>query len=99
MGRIKVLYFFCFNNPFQPGVVVHTYNPSTQEAESGGWMLVQGPAWDIEQGLVFEKNVISISMLVACQVAIIYHLPSIPVIQSGNLELRSIMLYTQKERG
>jgi hypothetical protein len=32
---------------FQPGVVAHTFNPSTREAEAGGF-LSSRPAWSIE---------------------------------------------------
>jgi major histocompatibility complex class I len=31
----------------QPGVVAHTFNPSTQEAEAGGF-LSSRPAWSTE---------------------------------------------------
>jgi hypothetical protein len=32
------------NVPNQPGVVVHAFNPSTQEAEAGGFLSLR-PAW------------------------------------------------------
>jgi hypothetical protein len=32
---------------FEPGVVVHAFNPSTREAEAGGF-LSSRPAWSID---------------------------------------------------
>jgi hypothetical protein len=35
----------CLENPLiRPGVVVHAFNPSTQEAEAGGFLSLR-PAW------------------------------------------------------
>jgi hypothetical protein len=34
----------CFLKMFQPGVVAHAFNPSTQEAEAGGFLSLR-PAW------------------------------------------------------
>ena len=34
----------CLRKIFQPGVVVHDFNPSTREAEAGGF-LSSRPAW------------------------------------------------------
>jgi hypothetical protein len=34
-------------NMREPGVVVHTFNPSTQEAEAGGFLSLR-PAWSTE---------------------------------------------------
>jgi hypothetical protein len=41
-------YFFTYkSNPCEPGVVVHAFNPSTREAEAGGF-LSSRPAWSTE---------------------------------------------------
>jgi hypothetical protein len=32
---------------FQPGVVAHAFNPSTQEAQAGGFLSLR-PAWSTE---------------------------------------------------
>jgi hypothetical protein len=37
----------CFEKQFQPGMVAHTFNPSTLEAEAGGF-LSSRPAWSTE---------------------------------------------------
>jgi major histocompatibility complex class I len=37
----------CKNTSLEPGVVVHAFNPSTQEAEAGGFLSLR-PAWSTE---------------------------------------------------
>jgi major histocompatibility complex class I len=37
----------CYKTGVQPGVVAHAFNPSTREAEAGGF-LSSRPAWSTE---------------------------------------------------
>jgi hypothetical protein len=40
-------FFLMFKKKIQPGVVVHAFNPSTREAEAGGFLSLR-PAWSTE---------------------------------------------------
>jgi hypothetical protein len=42
-----VCYYFQAKTNLEPGVVVHTFNPSTQEAEAGGFLSSRS-AWSTE---------------------------------------------------
>jgi major histocompatibility complex class I len=41
------IYIFRIKNKSRPGVVVHTFNPSTWEAETGRFLSLR-PAWSTE---------------------------------------------------
>jgi hypothetical protein len=42
-----VEYYSAIKNEYKPGVVAHAFNPSTWEAEAGGFLSL-GPAWSTE---------------------------------------------------
>jgi hypothetical protein len=42
-----VLPFIVKNSPSKPGMVAHTFNPNTLEAEAGGFLSLR-PAWSTE---------------------------------------------------
>jgi hypothetical protein len=55
-----------FKEAYEPGVVMHAYNPSTWEAEAGGGFRVQGhtgyimnfrPVWATHPDPALQKNI------------------------------------------
>jgi hypothetical protein len=44
---LKIVYLFILKYEHLPGVVVYAFNPSTREAEAGGFLSLR-PAWSTE---------------------------------------------------